>query len=236
MKKLNIIQLSIFTCLILTSNVNAALIEMFSGSIYDNDESVLNENLGISDWLIEDFEDLELVDGLGISFTSVDTGVFTSIENEINTYPTLAWDGTGLLTNSASLSGAENVWAGSLTQGITFHFEGGTKGFGIGLANFSTRFSPTHALKINGEFVNNLEDFVNYNPDSIYRNGYLKIVSDDNELIHSISFENESIKDGLAFDHLAFVNGAVNVNEPRSVILFLLAACLLFVRKYKLLK
>jgi hypothetical protein len=100
---------------------------------------------------------------------------------------------------------------------VTFHFASGATLFGVSLQqNDEVAF-----IYVNGQLVGDTGDFLTVNGQ---RNGYLRIVATDGDVISSVRFENQqfpgsTVEDGIAFDHLAFVPAANSVPEPASWLL-----------------
>ena len=136
------------------------ILNPFAPSVYDTNTAAMDSALGISGYLIEDFEDLTLISGLSYTLESPDYGTFTSLPATLDgstitgVDPDFYWDGTNILGNGIGNTVGQS-FDGSRSDILTFNVAGGTSSFGVGLANFqstnSVRFPITdHELLING--------------------------------------------------------------------------------------
>lgn len=170
-----------------------------------------DKEIGVEGFVIEDFEDTKLVDGLQIELsdsTQDNFGPADTLPNVFNpdihdtggarVFVTGIWDGSHVLINRRSPSPqgyADLVWGD-----VTFHIDGGASSFGFSLheMDFNTE------LSVNGVVQANLKRLL---PSGTTRGGYLRIDAIGGEPIHSVKIANRANNvtgDGLAFDHVAF--------------------------------
>lgn len=194
---------------------------------------VSDAGLGIPGAAIEDFEDVTLAPGLTVSVVQTDGSYGpasvlprTFDPRDISNggddplgeiFLSGVWDGSRVFINhkeNAVLGANYNEFGGGDT---TFHFASGATLFGVSLQqNNEVAF-----IYVNGQLVGDTGDFLTVDGG---RNGYLRIVATDGNVISSVRFENQqfpgsTVEDGIAFDHLAFVPAVNTVPEPASWLL-----------------
>ncbi|KPA15373.1 protein containing Fibrinogen, alpha/beta/gamma chain, partial [Candidatus Magnetomorum sp. HK-1] len=188
---------------------NAFTITTYPASDFTNDTLAMNNKFGINNYIIEDFEDVNLVEDLSIQVGN--NPPFTELPQvyDPSTWGHSAWDGQYVVLNSTD--NAFNLPQTNFKSRITFFVEGGTTSLGIGLSNFQRGATQNHPILINGKlFIDNIGSLTNYT-DYIDKNSakncYLRIDADPEERIESITFGYDGTNvDGLMFDHLAFKN------------------------------
>jgi hypothetical protein len=204
-----------------------------------------NENTAISGYQIEDFEDVNLINGLMIKFSGgITPRSYTGQLNQVFTPSTASgagilggpfinntWDGQRALTNGGHGTGTTgqspgngNFWDFNFAFLTEFVFAYPVQSFGIGLSNFQSaskpstdRFPPLtdHELLINGSTWGLVESIPGWISGGDVRNLYLLISATELNSINSISFRNISQQDGLVFDKLAIQSQATP--EPTSI-------------------
>jgi hypothetical protein len=81
------------------NSAQAVSITFFPSTVFSSDPTILNQNVGITGYTIEDFEDKTLIPGLSITYSGgVSTSTITSLPNLSNTYSQI-WDGQHTLFN-----------------------------------------------------------------------------------------------------------------------------------------
>jgi hypothetical protein len=228
--------------LAVSNPAQAITIQLLAPSLYNSNTAAMDAALGISGRTIEDFENLTLVPGLTIEYTTPNAGPLTSLprlSNIADTCKALAWDGSHYLTNTPQNMCWDNTGVASVAARVTFGV-GGVDFFGVGLSNFQPGLVD-HGLIVNGEQVAVLEALgaglypSASNSTNLTRNGYLIIEAGTGESIGSVGFQllNDSDGttntagmgrpiDGLIFDHLAIgstVDSPVSVPEPATLAL-----------------
>lgn len=192
-------------------------IRCFPGDAYSADTQAMDVTLGLNGYVIEDFEDGELVPGLSFQLVNESAHPYSSLGVYDKTWSSLSnlnpannswhdntWDGQMAVVNAPDNIPQWNTFPNTFTQAMTFHIEGGTSSFGVGLANFQSE-RDQHWLVINGEVVAHIEQLPCYGTGISSRNGYLRIDAEPGETIFSVGFWVETPgNDGLVFDHLAF--------------------------------
>jgi hypothetical protein len=84
------------------NSAQAVSITFFPSTVFSSDPTILNQNVGITGYTIEDFEDKTLIPGLSITYSGgVSTSTITSLPNLSNTYSQI-WDGQHTLFNIPS--------------------------------------------------------------------------------------------------------------------------------------
>lgn len=188
----------------------------FPPGAFSKDTDAMNIELGITGYVIEDFEDEALVSGLTIYYSNtVPDTVIDKLPNLLKSV-SQPWDGARTVGNSTT-----NVFFGNsfkYAQRIDFLFAPPVISVGVGLAGFQSLDTPMwpitdHRLFINGSLVGNtLEELAapDWVPALSERNVYLRVDAEAGEVIHSIGFENiqaaPTTEDFLEFDHLAYMS------------------------------
>ena len=202
-----------------TSNYGYAFtVKSLSNSVYDNNIENMDANIGIQGYIIEDFEDINLVNGLTVEVSNPNHGPTTILPTTYKPrHNNNTWDGTYAFTNACSngwnnwdVGGCNTIYA----QITTFSIVNGTESFAIGLANFQVVNSRTDLL-VNGNKLATIDELTNYHDGIDIRNLFIIIESDNNERIDTVSFktQTETPCEGLVFDHLAFKNFECNYND-----------------------
>lgn len=173
-----------------------------------------SESSFIGSMAIEDFEDVNLLAGLTITFSVWRNGVNAITGNAPVTYtgtlpgvwtpatdgfPQNAWDGTHALVN-----GWGHDWAYPFAASVEFQFPDAPAAIGIGLGNFqrdAASGNTFHTLFVNGVDKGKLESLPGWVSIVNGKNRYLFISGD--EPITSVRFTADTHFDGLAFDKLA---------------------------------
>ncbi|WDE06234.1 PEP-CTERM sorting domain-containing protein [Thalassomonas viridans] len=186
--------------LLLTSTISqASLIKFYAPGVHSPDTAVMDAALGISGYDIEKFDDKQLMDGVSYAFINPDVAEKSQLVNLLD-FASLSWDDTYVLANGNS---GNNRWIPSWVQGITFFFEQGIAGFGLGFANMQSQYGGRHSLYINDLAHGTLENFDSFH-NGAGRNGYLTIEAEEHEVIRSVTILSARTNaDGFTVDHLA---------------------------------
>lgn len=188
-----------FSFLLASSASQASFINFYAPGSHSSDTNAMDQVLGISGYDIEQFANNQLMDGLSYAFINPDVEEKTELVNLLD-FASLSWDDSYVLANG---NGGNNRWIPSWVQGISFFFEQGITGFGIGFANMQTQYGGRHSLYINDFSHGTLESFDNFH-NGAGRNGYLTIEAQENEVIHSVTILSAKANaDGFTVDHLA---------------------------------
>lgn len=196
--------------------------------------------LGISGFMIENFEDADLVPSLSITFSGGIPGVtYTDLPNLFNTasfpiidgwtsFPNNFWDDSFALVNGGYGS---NKAVRPFSEYTTFTFEAGASSVGVGLANFQSLavnpYNPfpitNHEILINGISLGTLESLAgaNWTAGINVRNAYIRIDATDGDVINAMTIRNinTTIGDALIFDHLAIQPIFQTTPEPATMLL-----------------
>lgn len=170
-----------------------------------------DKEIGVDGFVIEDFEDTALVEGLQIELSDSTTDNFgptVTLPAAFNpdildtggarVFVPGIWDGSHVLINRRSPSPhgyADFVWGD-----VTFHIAGGATSFGFSLHEMDLNTE----MSINGLPQINLRRLL---PSGSTRGGYVRIDAAPGAAIYSVKVANGANKktgDGLAFDHIAF--------------------------------
>lgn len=188
-----------------------------------------SEGPAIVGFIVEDFEDQNLIAGLTIRMggTSIATPRMWTGTIPRTWDPTTAaggtfggpftantWDGTHALTNgghgvgqTGHSPGDGNYWDFNFADSVVFVFNPPAKAVGMGLSNFQSPGGPTpltnHSLAINGVQWGLVESLTGWAPGGNVRNRYVVITASGADAIQSIAFHNLTAADGLVFDKLA---------------------------------
>ncbi len=199
------------------------VVTALSPSLYDNTPQTMNENLGLDDAFIEDFEDTTLIAPLSIEWHGSDFGPSNVLPRLFNPttdflpqlggpFPGNLWDGSHALTNGRDPADNVNFFGPDFADRITFHFDGNPHMVGFGLSNFQdfiSVFYQNELLEINLDLpvwindptgtstpvIANLGDFADFVNGAPVRNLYLKIAVEEGEVIESVTFGNPSLTD-----------------------------------------
>jgi len=220
MKFLNLFNfIAILFLLFINSYSYAFTIKTFSNTVYNNSIEVMNNDIGIQNYIIEDFEDVSLVDGLTVGVENPNYGPASILPSLYKPqWKNNTWDGIYAFTSACT--NGWNSWEGNscgdhpYSQITTFNITNGTESFGIGIANFQINNSRTDLL-VNGNKIITVDELTNYQDGIELRNLYLIINSDNDEKIYTVTFkiQAENSCEGLVFDHLAFYNLECNYND-----------------------
>ena len=170
-----------------------------------------DKEIGVEGFLIEDFEDTTLINGLQVELSDSTTDNFGptgTLPNVFNpdihdtggarVFVAGIWDGSHVLINRRSPSPqgyADFVWGD-----VTFHIAGGASSFGFSLHEMDLNTE----LSVNGVVQVNIKRLL---PSGSTRGGYLRIDATRGEPIYTVKIANHANNetgDGLAFDHVAF--------------------------------
>ncbi|NIR27767.1 MAG: hypothetical protein GWN84_00180 [Gammaproteobacteria bacterium] len=181
---------SISTFWLLSSTASAYELIRFGPEAFDPDTATMDIGLGVSGFIIEDFEDADFVNGLTIN----PMGSWFIHQNPYY------WDGA-----DGSEDGFVATFAGSVGATLVFDIPGGASSFGIG---FSSASLP-NTISINGGPAIGLA-----NPpfvlDAIGRNGYVRVDAEpEDAAITSIAVtihhpDNPTTGEAIRVDHVAF--------------------------------
>jgi hypothetical protein len=189
-------------------------------------------SLGVSGYVIENFEDTTLSPGLTVKVQSPSLGSY----GPVSTLPfifsgslaedaggvfnsSLMWDGTHGLLNRPSIPiptyGNDGGWSD-----VFFLFSGGVTSLGFSYAQAEANIVISVDLGSGYVFLANSADLLG---GSSGRNGYLRMDAGGGETIYGIKLDNQNGDgDGMIYDHLAYQPAAVP--EPSTYI----AGALLF--------
>ena len=221
------------------NSAQAVSITFFPSTVFSSDPTILNQNVGITGYTIEDFEDKTLIPGLSITYSGgVSTSTITSLP-DLSNQVSQSWDGQHTLFNIPSNQLSNSVFCPSTecAKLTTLNFSNSIISVRIGLSGFQSLNPPPsapdnpitdHRLLINGiPFSQTIEQLagVNWKSANFQRNAYLRIDALQGESISSIGFENitavPSTEDVLEFDHLAIKSVAqppLSVPEPSNIL------------------
>jgi DNA-binding winged helix-turn-helix (wHTH) protein len=168
-------------------------------------------DLGVEGFVIEDFEDATLVEGLQIELSDSATDnfgptaklpmVFNPDFNDTGgarVFVEGVWDGARVLINRRTPPPhgySDYVWGDT-----TFHIPGGAASFGFSLHEMDRDTE----LSVNGAFLVNLRRLL---PSGSTRGGFVRIDAAPGQAIYAVKVANsvtDTTGDGLAFDHVAF--------------------------------
>ncbi len=156
-------------------------------------EAALNAAIGVTGYIIEDFEDLTLVPGLSV--TGGEFGL-----NSQATFSNAVWDGTSYYVDQVDVG-----------NGLTFSVAGGTSSFGIGMGDIDV---SAVRLFVNEQDFGPIMDLPNWVKlgDNV-RDVYVRIDAAPGESINSVRIHQVSggFNDGIFFDHVAFAPATFNV-------------------------
>lgn len=209
------------------NSAQAVSITFFPSTVFSSNPTILNQNVGITGYTIEDFEDKTLIPDLSINLSGdVPNTTITTLPNLSLPFAS-PWDGSHTLTNTPDNTGISLTVCTACAKLTTLNFSKGVESVGIGLSGFQSVNPPgnpprtDHRLFINGTaLTGTIESLagVNWISSAFGRNSYLRIDASPSEIITSIGFENitNSItnNDILEFDHLAIKSVA---QPPKSV-------------------
>ena len=232
LKKLPAVAVAFISAQYLISNSAWAFeLTFFPPETFSPDTAAMDAALGVTGFEIEDFEDVDLIPGLSITYSgSIPDTTVTTLPNLQEGFADI-WDGKHTVSNIADNTIKSRTVCVDCVSLTTFNFDGGVTSVGLGLSGFQSLSSPTfphtdHLLLINGMPLTDTLEVLggeNFVPDIVNRNTYLRIDASPGELIESIGFQNisNSPADILEFDHLAVRRGSLSVPEPTSIMTLL---------------
>lgn len=244
----NLVALLTAAVLIAASPAQAGYtVTVFPISTYSANTAAMDATLGITGYVIEDFEDATFVPGMSVTFSEfantngtpagIPDRTLASLPNLYDAtdffgFGPTYWDGTKALVTS---SGGDNQFntdpAPPVARVTTFTVAGGTTSFGVGVSNFQSLGGPfaisNHDLLVNGVSLGTIEALAGTNwAPGLLRNGYVRIDAMGGDVIGSIGFRNRNDGPALAdihiYDRVAFAPAAVP--EPASVALLAVGA------------
>lgn len=176
----------------------------YGASFWQRADSVI----GVAGYVIEDFEDLTLADGLQISVVALDgsfgpssmlPSVFHPVTDDPfgNVFDTSPWDGTASLLNTYNNHSASYTFADHWNSIMKFYFDPGVRSVGFSVQQM--QLSST--LVINGQVLGALHTRAGLALSS-GRMGYIRIDACGG-VIHEVEIRSQNA-DGWAIDHLAF--------------------------------
>jgi hypothetical protein len=184
-------------CLFFASQSSALQISVIDRLAFDNDISVMNQNLRIDEtFLIEDFEDAVFIPGLSwhtvngkLSLPALETApplIDSNLPSD--------WDG------NFSLVAGHNYDYGD----AVFSYDGDLAAFGIGISGNNGGVNLD--IFVDDVFITNVMSLQNYyqTHSGQTRNGYLWITAENNEIFNQISFIGGD-GDLIYYDHLALL-------------------------------
>ncbi len=181
-------------------------IKSFDPSVWPRED----DEICVAGFVIEDFEDTSLVDGLKIELSGGTEDFAPTGRAPMVFHPDVddsggarvfvpgVWDGSRLLINRTSPPPhgyADYAWGD-----VTFHIIGGASSFGFSLHEMDLDTE----LFVNGVSLFNLRRLL---PSGSMRGGYVRIDAAAGVAIHSVKVANgvnNKTGDGLGFDHVAF--------------------------------
>lgn len=195
------------------------VVNAFGPDAYDPDTAAMDAALGVAGFLLEDFEDTTLIEGLTYTLDLPFVGTFDELPGlhdgrSIDGSTDNQWDGIHVLLGNANNSFPDE---GTRVHAVRFDYPAGARSLGVGLASFqslgTTDFPITdHNVYVNGQFVGVLETLAaGVMEGGRARNAYLRIDATGPDVITSVGFENTTqsgIPDLLVFDHIAIDTGA----------------------------
>ncbi len=208
----------------------AFTLNFFPPTVFSTDTATMDADLGIDGFTIEDFEDLEFIPDLTVSFsqggapTTIDqlASLFEGTTNLGDT--TEAWDGRHTLANTVTNQldpGPDRA------NRVVFELGQPALSVGVGLIGFQSLDPPSstfpitdHRLLINGVVqTDSLEQLAGsaWQGSRLGRNVYLRIDAQDGEMIESFGFEN--ITQTGTIDFLEFDRLAVSIPESTAAVL-----------------
>lgn len=169
--------------------------------------------LGVSGYVIEDFEDTQLASGLEVQvlppslsgYGPTDTLPFTfdpTVDDQVsNAFVGSAWDGTKSLVNRPFVPITSYANDGGWSD-VRFLFAGGVTSVGFSIQQAEANIGIS--LDLGGGFTFFLDSTSLLAP-SGGRVGYLRIDAAPGEVIYGVHLDNQAGNhDGIAYDHLAF--------------------------------
>lgn len=176
----------------------------YGASFWQRADSVI----GVAGFVIEDFEDVALADGLQISIVALDgsfgpsstlPNVFHPVTDDPfgNVFDTSPWDGTASLLNTYDNQSGPYTFTDHWNSIMKLHFVDGVRSVGFSVQQM--QLSAT--LVINGQVLGALHTRAGL-PLSSGRMGYIRIDACGG-VIHEVEIRSQN-GDGWTIDHLAF--------------------------------
>lgn len=170
-------------------------------------------SLGIAGYAIEDFEDLNLVNGLQVSVnspngnlatTSTLPSLFKPSDDSFGTAFTIGgggvWDGQHGIINTRTNQTFSYSDSGSYGL-LTFHFTNGASSAGFSIHQMDRDAN----ILVNGASIGNVSAWAPAFLSTNGRNGYLRIDATGSDVINSVALRDvNGFGDGYMFDHVAF--------------------------------
>ncbi len=207
---------------------SATMITLFSSATYSTDAASMDASLGLTGFLVEDFEDTTLLADLSLIYTG---NGFNTVQHSLpQTLTFEAWDGSHVVSNNPPNATPAN---GTWPSRTTIAYAAGVRSMGVGLIGFQSLSLPPneypitdHRLYVNGVAIGTTLESLwgnGWTAAPFGRNGYLRVDAGPGETIWSLGFENildpQGIgSDVLLFDHVAIDPAVHSVPESGSML------------------
>ncbi len=207
----------------------AYVISGFGPSSYTADTVAMDTALRVSGYVIEDFEDADLVPRLSVEYTHTGLGPMTSLPGLLDSdpvffrrdFPGHAWDGSHIMY---TVQPADTVSA------LVVRVSGGARSFGIALSDYHP---DTQLWAINGQVVGTVGQIANFFATDTGRNGYLRLdISPGDAPIESVTFFHAAFGESLEYDHIAFLPEPIPEPIPEPEIAAVIASGFLILLFY----
>lgn len=194
--------------LAMASSAQAISVTAFNPSIWPRSDA----DLGVSGYVIEDFENTALAPGLKVKVESPSLGGYGPVSVLPFTYDpsldccgafnaSLMWDGTHGLVNRPFVPITTYANDGGWSD-VSFLFEHGVSSLGFSYGQADVGILMSIDLGPGGVMVMNSASYLS---PSGGRNGYLRFDAGAGETIYGIKLDNQARNhDGILYDHLAF--------------------------------